>query len=167
MIWTLRGTHPEGGVAVCDRCGKPRQVRFSEVRPEGFEGPSPYGELLPCTCDCYDAEQARGAVAAMLRASDRPMVAFRGCACPEAARAVAGTFSRTVPANFVAYADDALVAACVTSRFVYDAIRGGTLSLAKTLPIGVRAGRDFGERAAAERAKYALLTPIDSLTGAM
>lgn len=162
-MWNSRGTHPEGGVLVCDRCGQPRQVRFSDVRPEGFEGPSPFGELLPVSCDCADAEEARQAVAAMCAAEDRPMVACRCCACVQAARRVAATWARAVPSNFVAWVDEGRRAACLTSRYVYEQLRSGALRATRSPRLSLSDGRAFAAAFSEARRGYALLVDVDSL----
>lgn len=162
MMWNLDGTHVVDGLAVCDRCGQPRQVRFEDVRPVGFVGKSPYGGILPVTCDCWDARAARDAVKAMTRV-DMPYVAFRGCGCVAAAKRISATYSRTVPSNFVSWVDEGRRAAMLTSRYVYKAIRNRTMEMTRKPHIAVADGRDFAEVARQERMRFALLIPIESL----
>lgn len=163
MRWTLDGTHREGGVAVCDRCGKPRQVRFADVRPEGFAGPSPFGELLPCACDCHERDEARAAVRAMLAAPDRPMVAYRESPSDEALRSILAAWLSVIPRNFAAWLDLPAHRACLTGRYVWQAIGDRHMELVRVLPISCGDGRAGREEAMAQRAKYALLVPIGGL----
>lgn len=165
MRWTLEGTRPEGGVAVCNRCGKPRQVRFADVRPAGFAGPSPFGELLPCACDCHERDEARAAVRAMLAAPDRPMVAYREGPSDDALRSVLDAWLGVIPGNFVAWLDLPSHRCCLTGRFVWQAIRDRRMELVRSLPISCGDGRAGREEARARRAGYALLVPVGSLGG--
>lgn len=156
------GTHVVDGIAVCDRCGQPRQVRFADVRPEGFEGPNPFGgELLPCSCDCSEESVARRAAAAMLRHDQQPVVAYNGCGSPEGASRVAAAWQRATPSNFVAWVDG--VEARMTGMGVYKAVCSGDMRMTHELPVGVADCRDFSRLAAEERARYALLVHIDAL----
>lgn len=163
MRWTLEGTHREGGVAVCDRCGKPRQVRFADVRPAGFAGPSPFGDLLPCACDCHERDEAAAAVRAMLAAPDRPMVAYRESPSDDALRSVLDAWLTAIPANFAAWLDLPNHRCCLTGKFVWQAIRDGRMRMTHRLAISCGDGRSGREEAATRRQGLALLVPVGSM----
>lgn len=163
MRWSLEGTHPEDGIAVCDRCGKPRQVRLADVRPRGFEGKGAFGELLPCACDCHERDEARAAVRAMLAAPDRPMVAYRESPSDEALRSILDAWLGVLPANFAAWLELPAHRCCLTGQFVWQAIRDRRVEMVSTLPISCGDGRSGREEARARRAGYALLVPVGSM----
>lgn len=115
---------------VCPKCGKPLEVRLTDVWPQGmavspmFQGIfGRFGGWLPVTCDCHERELVRRAVRAMIR-NPMPTVACWLAPSAEAARRVAATWGSMAPPNFSAWVDERLPAACLASAATRKAIMG-------------------------------------------
>lgn len=126
-------------VPVCPRCGKPLRVPVSEVWPAGRPLPpmarslfGAYDGTLPVACDCVERDSVRRAVGHIYRAG-APVVAYWQAPSAEAARTYAGKWAAMLPKGFVAWANESIPAACLSSEETYRGLCSGAIK-ASTSP---------------------------------